>query len=184
MRISILAAVLALVALAASADVSGLTRVIKDDTAVAEVRVVMTERYELFAVISELVAARPFGVDKVAAITGAEFSGNKTDYTPHFAISSFVFPTDSALFTRIEVRPTAGRNGLIILEVQSQPCISEADVMERFGDSPVLSLPSHHEPPDSPNYFVYRRDWGELRFGFTRDPSECLTTVVLDATGA
>jgi len=44
-----------------------------------------------------------------------------------------------------------------------------------------LIIPNPEQPKEDPVVLVYEYDWGELRFGCSRDGSDFLVSVVLDA---
>ena len=59
--------------------------------------------------------------------------------------------------------------------------ITGKDVVERFGEVSDLIIPYPEQPEEAPVVLVYKYDWGELRFGCSRDESDSLISVVLDA---
>ena len=93
-------------------------------------------------------------------------------------------------FVRIEMRrpgDPSRKEGLAILELAGAPCINEAQVRSHLGDAPkVMSNLGPHGGPGPHrqlSYFVYAKEWGELRASFTASGS-CLADVVVDWTRA
>lgn len=85
---------------------------------------------------------------------------------------------------KIEMRvPDKAGNpgGLIIIDLIEKIEISGQDVIKHFGDVSDLGVPYPEQPVDDPLYYVYQFDWGELKFGISRDEKESLNTVILDA---
>jgi hypothetical protein len=84
----------------------------------------------------------------------------------------------------MELRSPVGEGnpkGLIILDLCNTSHITRKDIMERFGEVSDLIIPYPEQPKEDPVVLVYKYDWGELRFGCSRDGSDSLVSVVLDA---
>jgi len=71
--------------------------------------------------------------------------------------------------------------GLIILDLCNTSHITGKDVVKRFGEVSDLTIPSPEQPEEDPVFLVYKYDWGKLGFGCSRDESDSLVSVVLDA---
>jgi hypothetical protein len=92
--------------------------------------------------------------------------------------------TDAAkLFERVELRlpvPRAGnRSQLLDLTVNPSHCVTTGDVQRRHGEG-ELTVPTPRQPPNSPVYLVFHKEWGTLSFGFARDSTRCLREVVIE----
>ena len=148
----------------------------------------MSEAEPVFELVDEIETLRPFVIERVVAAAGLSIAGATIRVGQYFRYGTAADHGTEALFTEVEVRQRLvvepGRDGIVILSRKPEPCIDGGDVMARYGADPALSVPTPHQPPESPIYFVYARDWGKLSFGFARDGSDCLLRVVLDATGS
>ena len=159
--------------------------------------------------ITQLTQRRPFRHKDIAAATGHTLRIDAASSNPYFAIyqstgaaaaavgsprsghgsASDAGAAKTGVISAVELREPRGKDpdqgGLLILQLGppggDKPCVTQKDVQARFGKSPALSVPTPHQPADAPLYLVYTQDWGQLRFGFARQGSECLVTVVLDA---
>jgi hypothetical protein len=145
----------------------------------------MSESTELFDLVQSLAAERPFAVESVS-----KRLGEKVELVPGRSTAPFsIYRTRNdagRLFTEIELRvpkaTASSKDGLLILSVQPGLCIGKKEVMLRFGEVSRLSIPTPRQPPEDPLFFVYKLPWGDLSFGFDRLGSECLVSVVLNAT--
>lgn len=157
--------------------------------------------------ITQLSQRRPFRHKDIAAATGHTLRIDAASSNPYFAIyqsagavgspgsghagdsAAGAVAAKTGVITAVELREPRGKDpdpgGLLILQLGppggDKPCVTQKEVQARFGKSPALSVPTPHQPADAPLYLVYTQDWGQLRFGFARNGSECLVTVVLDA---
>lgn len=137
--------------------------------------------------ITKLSQRRPFRHKDIAAATGHTLRIDAASSNPYFAIYQSAAKT--GVISAVELREPRGKDpdqgGLLILQLGlpggDKPCVTQKEVLARFGKSPALSVPTPHQPADAPLYLVYTQDWGQLRFGFARKGGECLVTVVLDA---
>lgn len=141
---------------------------------------------DVLKTVKALTSERPFRAERLKRALGQELHPVPAESNDFFEVFRAT-DAGSPLFREIEVRvPKAGsgaaRDGIVVLTVQPRICVVRAEVTERFGSSPEISVPTPREPPDSPIYLVYRQPWGSLRFGMERGGRECLKTVVLDAT--
>jgi len=150
--------------------------------------------------ITQLAQKRPFRHQEIAAATGHTLRKDAASSNPYFSIyqsggqsggqsgdhSGAKPRAATGTIAAVELREPQGQDpgqgGLLIVQLGAAPCVTQKDVQERFGNNPTLSVPTPHQPPTAPLYLVYAQDWGKLRFGFARQGSECLVTVVLDAT--
>lgn len=144
----------------------------------------------LFDRIDPLANGRALKPDEVSQALGLKLVPDKSASNPYFAV--FVSASAQAAgggapaaVTGIELRtprkPEGGQGSLLILEVSPALGIGQADVKKRYGDKIELSVPTPHQPPDAPVYWVYRRPWGKVSFGFTRKAPQLLVSVVIDA---
>lgn len=140
---------------------------------------------EVFKMVQDLAAARPFRADAVAAIThqplqpaSSQPNAYFTIYTAHDDANAHVRETE----LRVPKPSATADDGLLILTLPTTSCVAQGEVKAHFGDKAEPSFPSPREPATAPMYLVYHLPWGALRFGFERGGRECLTTVVLDAT--
>lgn len=140
----------------------------------------------VFEIIERIAAARPFALDRVAAIVGIDVIEIERNETAGFRYGKTNASSD--VFAAVEIRerlaPRTGRDGLVILNLVDQPCIDQTEVMLRYGSEPILSVPTPHQPGDAPLHLDYRYGWGHISFGFARTGEKCLTRIVFDATGA
>lgn len=143
----------------------------------------MAKDSPLWDLIERLQGSRPFHLEDVVRITGVALRRDAEVQNPFFAIYRSARQAEGAIAAvelRAPVQRQPGKGGMVAIDVNPRPCLSQKDVMERFGKSPELSPPSAHGPPDALVYLVYPRDWGDLRFGFSQKAG-CLGAVVLDA---
>ncbi|MFO0575219.1 MAG: hypothetical protein U1A78_14610 [Polyangia bacterium] len=147
----------------------------------------------LFDRIDALANGRALKPDEVSQAFGLKLAPDKSASNPYFAMfvstsTAAPAPGDGATsaVTGLELRtprkPEGGQGSLLILTVSPAVGISQADVKKRYGDKLELSVPTPHQPPDAPVYWVYRRPWGKVSFGFARKALQRLVSVVIDAT--
>ena len=152
----------------------------------------------LFDRIDPLANGRALKPDEVGQAFGLKLVPDKSASNPYFAMfvsTSAPAPAPggngdgggaSAAVTAVELRtprkPEGGQGSLLILTVSPAIAIGQADVKKRYGDPLELSVPTPHQPPDAPVYWVYRRPWGKVSFGFSRKAPQRLVSVVIDAT--
>jgi hypothetical protein len=138
----------------------------------------------VFDLIPRLVEKLPFRQVDVASLTGVTLTRDEaaSNYAYDVFKGSGAKGGISSVEVRQRVQPSAGKNGIVLLDLAGGPCITQKEAMARYGEPNDLSIPTPHEPEDSPTYIVYKQKWGELRLGFTRAEPECLVSVVLDAT--
>jgi hypothetical protein len=145
----------------------------------------MATEVAILKLVEALAAARPFKLDAVERLTGVALPKVDAESNAHFAVHRCPPQTGKAFVTcelRLPLSPRPPRDGLVILTVPPSPCVTPADVARVYGDRFELEVPTPRQPPEAPLYRVYRQPWGRLSFGFARQGSECLTTVVLDVT--
>jgi hypothetical protein len=138
---------------------------------------------DIFNAITSIGSQIPFRGDAVARATGRMLSPVAEESSEYFRVLRSSVDA-SQPFPEVEVRePTPlspDKGGLVILSINSTPCVRQQDVMRRFGEEPELEPPTPRMPPGSPVYLRYRVAWGTLKFGFVPG-NECLTTVVGEA---
>ncbi|WP_224243191.1 hypothetical protein [Hyalangium gracile] len=138
----------------------------------------------ILALISTLAASRPFKLEEVDRLMA-------TSLKPEVSVSNAYFTvyrakdTAKAPLHNVELRvPTSKshrKDGLLLFEIAPSTCVTQEQARHHFGPSPELSVPTPHQPPDSPIYLSYSQPWGSLRLGFSRTAKACLVSVVLDA---
>lgn len=137
-------------------------------------------------VVAALAEDRPFRAERVADLTDATLEQVAEESTPYFTVYRSA-PEPERSVRQVELRVPTGmsdvKGGIVILEVGGGQAPTKRDVERRFGTGFELSVPTPREPPEAPLYHTYHRDWGRIAFGFGRDDSALLRTVVLDATG-
>ena len=140
----------------------------------------------IFDLIPRLVQKLPFRQEDVASLTGVTLTRDQQVSNNAFDVYRSTGPKGqiAAVEVRQRIEPTAGKSGIVILDLAGGTCIKQKDAMARFGDPGDILVPTPHQPPDSPVYLVYKQKWGELRLGFARVEPECLTSIVLDATSS
>lgn len=139
---------------------------------------------QLFELVDKLSAARPFRHEPLGKLLGktlefdpAESHGYFTTYRARISDSSLVQSAE----VRVPTVATTAPDGLLILEVKPLG-IKQLTVVQRFGKNPELSVPTPRQPADSPLYLIYRLEWGQLKFGFSRGRDEQLVRIIWDAT--
>jgi hypothetical protein len=145
----------------------------------------MSSTDNLFKMIQDLIASRPFSVDGVDKITGHQLHQKEKTWNRlflEFTSENTADPLVRATELRTPKRdmPRANENvGILSLDIQPTLCVELKDVKSRFGDSPQLVVPSAHAPLSVPTGYEYRLPWGTLNFGFSREGRACLVRVVL-----
>ncbi len=143
----------------------------------------------LFELIDDLAKNRPLRVSSLSERLGLSFKEDRASSNAYFHIYQAHGPAKRAggAVVGAELRepaqaPKEGSvNGLLILEINKQTCVSQEEIRQRFGANPELTIPSPHGPADAPVYWVYRQAWGKLNFGFSRSEPACLVGVTIDA---
>lgn len=135
------------------------------------------------ALVERLVDSRPFTRRTVETATGVTLVPNPAASNPFYSL--WVSEHGTGFLARVELRePGPGatrRGGLLILDLDPAATgVAHSRIPDRFGEDFAFEPPSAHGPPDAPAYYRYRRDWGELRFGFRRSDG-AVVTVVIDA---
>ncbi|WNG24524.1 hypothetical protein F0U62_11205 [Cystobacter fuscus] len=146
----------------------------------------MTTASNILALVSNLAESRPFKPEGVARLLGLSLQPEPAMSNDYFNIYyGSTDGTQAPPFHQVELRvPTdkaSRKDGLLLCRVEPTVRVTREEVLGRFGPSPELSSPSPRAPLDSPVYLVYSRPWGSLRFGFSRDDTPSLVSVVLDA---
>jgi len=135
------------------------------------------------ALVERLVDSRPFTRRSVETATGVALVPNSAASNPFYSL--WVSEHGTGFLARVELRePGPGatrRGGLLILDLDPAVTdVAHSRIPERFGEDFAFEPPSAHGPADAPAYYRYRREWGELRFGFRRSDG-AVVTVVIDA---
>ena len=138
---------------------------------------------KLLALISTLASNRPFRLEDVSRLTGASLQPDASVSNEYFTVYSSGSGTEST-FQKVELRVPASKatkGGLVLFELAPATCVTQDEAKRHFGQSPVLSVPTPRQPPESPIYLKYSRPWGELRLGFSRGAKSCMVSVVIDS---
>lgn len=134
--------------------------------------------------VPQLVQSRPFRKDEVARITGVDLQEDAAQTNRFYRIfkGRAAGPQRAVQGAELRAALIPGKDGLLILEVGPAPCVTQKEVLNRFGADAQPVPPSPHGPKDAPTYLVYKKEWGDLRFGFAHK-GQCLQAIVLDAIG-
>lgn len=146
-------------------------------------------RSALFDVVADLARERPLRATSLAERLGLAFALDPSTEGRSFRIYKAAGESrhPPGVFIGAELRepaqvPKEGPvSALLILEVDRRLGVSEADVRQRFGPNPELSVPSPHAPPDAPLYWVYRQGAATVSFGFTRSDPVYLVSVMVNS---
>jgi hypothetical protein len=135
------------------------------------------------ALVDRLVDSRPFSRRRIEGATGVALVPNRAASNPFYSL--WVSERGAGFLARVELRePGPGatrRGGLLVLDLDPERAgVVHTRIPERYGEDYAYEPPGAHGPPGAPAYYLYRREWGELRFGF-RLSDGALVTVVLDA---
>jgi hypothetical protein len=144
------------------------------------------KKNQLFDFILTLGDQGAFTPEKLSSLTGIPLT--ETPEKPNKYFSVYYSPENCEKYhppiRKMELRSPVEKGnpgGLIIIDLCNTSDITGKDVIARFGDVSRLIVPYPEQPRDDPVSYVYEFDWGELRFGISRDESNSLTGVVLDA---
>jgi hypothetical protein len=140
---------------------------------------------EMFDAVDEIIRNHAAGLDLVGQTLGVQFARSQASNDRFEVVTSGrsqLFPELRSAEIRIDRR--SGHIRLMLLSVdKANRCVPQAEVVRRFGSFTELSVPTPRQPPDSPIYYVYRRSWGDLRIGISREPPECVESVVTEFSG-
>lgn len=144
----------------------------------------VSKKSSVFDVIEDLLREGRLSPEATARI-----AGKALHVDPRSSNQSFtVFRSDrdvraalQAVELRIPAQPGSTAGGLVVLSVDTTPCIPPSAVMQRFGTQPEVGVPE----PAAPYGFAYRYKYSgrSLSFAFARE-KECLMEVAIDATEA
>ena len=148
-------------------------------------RVVPVEKNQLFNFLTSLGEKHAFTPETLTSFTGLSLMDDPFP-NEHFSVHHSLENTakEHPFIKKVELRSPVKKGnpgGLIILHLCNTSHITGKDVLKRFGEVSDLIIPSPVQPEEAPVVLVYKYDWGELRFGCTRDESDSLISVVLDA---
>lgn len=138
---------------------------------------------DLLDLVDRLVDARPLEKAKVERLTGVRLVPNRAASNPYYSL--WISERGAGSLEKVELRePGEGatrRGGLVVLDLDAARAgLVHHRVPERYGKEFVYEPPRAHGPTDAPAWYLYRRPWGELRFGF-RLSDGAVVTVVIDA---
>lgn len=148
-------------------------------------RVVPVEKNQLFNFLISLGEKHAFTPEALTSLTGLSFMDDPFP-NEHFSVHHSLENTakEHPFIKKVELRSPVEKGnpgGLIILDLCNTSHITGKDVVERFGEVSDLIIPYPEQPGEAPVVLVYKYDWGKLRFGCSRDESDSLISVVLDA---
>ncbi|MDX1996729.1 MAG: hypothetical protein SF066_03335 [Thermoanaerobaculia bacterium] len=137
----------------------------------------------IFTWTDQLVNSLPLERRAVEARTGVALDLDRGNTNPYFDVFVGHGAAGSGL-KRVELRqPKNGASrlgGLVIFDLDPTVLtIDHRQIPARFGPDFAFEPPAAG-PPDAPAYYLYRRPWGELRFGWHRGTGRLLV-VVIDA---
>jgi len=148
-------------------------------------RVVPVEKNQLFNFLIALGEKHAFTPEAFTSLTELSFMDDPFP-NEHFSVHHSLGNTtkEHPFLKKVELRSPMEKGnpgGLIILDLCNTSHITRKDVVKRFGEVSDLIIPSPEQPEEDPVVLVYKYDWGELRFGCSRNESDSLVSVVLDA---
>lgn len=137
----------------------------------------------IFSIIEDAASMRESDVATVASLfhsTPKKIPEWSTPYVDVFTADISVSAPFRTFEMRVPSHPQTA-NGLIILSLApADGCVSSNDITRKYGSPPEYSPPNARQPADAPEYFIYRRSWGDLKFGVSRSAPYCLLSVVID----
>ena len=148
-------------------------------------RVVPVEKNQIFNFLISLGEKHDFTPEALTSLTGLSFTNDpfpNKNFSVHRSLENSA--KEHPFIKKLELRSPVEKGnpgGLIILDLCNTSHITGKDVVKRFGEVSDLIIPSPEQPEEDPVVLVYKYDWGELRFGCTRNESDSLISVVLDA---
>lgn len=138
----------------------------------------------LLDVVQKLETLRPLDQRNVERVLGVGLTGDPDNENRFVQVlRSFRVPAGiEAVELRLPLRGATRKDGLLVIDLDpsSEERIAPGDVRQRFEGAPSVEEPSPGQPPTAPEYLIYPRPWGALRFGFARPSADRLTTVVVD----
>jgi hypothetical protein len=148
-------------------------------------RVVPVEKNQLFNFFISLGEKHAFTPEAFTFLTGLSLRKDRFP-NKHFSVHHYLGDTakEHPFIKKVELRSPVEKGnpgGLIILDLCNTSHITQKDVVARFGEASDLIIPYPNQPKEDPVVLVYKYDWGELRFGCSRNESDSLVLVVLDA---
>ena len=138
---------------------------------------------DLFEAIGGAIAARVSGPAAIEQALGLSFQGSAEGSNPSFNVmnSRRSRIIDELIGAQIRVERRVGDIRLMQFDVDGRVrCIGHDEVVARFGSSPELSVPRAGAPPNAPVYYIYHQSWGDVRIGLSRQPPECVATIVIE----
>jgi len=148
-------------------------------------RLVPVEENQLFNFLISLGEKHAFTPAALTSLTGLSLTDDplpNKHFSVHYSLGSTA--KEHPFIKKVELRSPVEKGnpgGLIILDLWNTSHITGKDVVKRFGEVSDLIIPSPAQPEEDPIVLVYKYDWGKLRFGCSRDGSDSLVSVVLDA---
>jgi hypothetical protein len=148
-------------------------------------RVVPVEKNQLFNFLISLGEKHAFTPEALTSLTGLSLTDDplpNKHFSVHYSLGNMA--KEHPFIKKVELRSPVEKGnpgGLIILDLCNTSHITGKDVVKKFGEVSDLTIPSPEQPEEDPVFLVYKYDWGELGFGCSRDESDSLVSVVLDA---
>ena len=148
-------------------------------------RVVPVEKNHLFNFLIFLGEKHAFTPETLTSLTGLSLMDDPFP-NEHFSVHHSLGNTakQHPFIKKVELRSPVEKGnpgGLIILDLCNTSHITGKDVVNRFGEVSDLIIPTPEQHEEDPVFLVYKYDWGELGFGCSRDESDSLVSIVLDA---
>lgn len=141
---------------------------------------------EIFTLVEYLTKQRPFSPEKIEKVTGLklEIVDNKSNEYFNKYISVAKDDNISSSFSielRVPTSKSSHSDGMLILGIQKEVCITQDDVINRYGEG-EFTPPSPGMHPDIAKYYIsYRYNWGKISYGLKYKDPKCLETIVLNA---
>lgn len=138
---------------------------------------------DLFTLTDQLVAARPLTREKVERLTGVELAPSHQGMNPFYALYESRGPR--GYLKRVELREAkeggTRQGGILILDLEPEAAqVVHSRISERYGKDFSYEPPQPNGPPKAPAYYLYKKAWGELRFGWGLSKG-WVEVVVIDA---
>lgn len=143
-------------------------------------------KHELFDIVEDLTKQRPFNPKKIERILGhvlknVESESNEFFLTYKSQKNEAQDDDNLAIELRIPTSKSNCTDGMLILDLSLDTCITQDDVMDKYGESEATP-PDPDEPTETASFYVsYNYHWGKISYGFMVIGQRCLNSIVLDA---
>lgn len=137
---------------------------------------------DFFKLVEKIIVKRgstPETWAKLLGSTPIPDTSKSNEYTLVYNFKgSKLYPEDVLVEVRIDRRKP--KQGILILTLDPKDnCVPVDDVMSKYGKNFELSVPTPRQPIGSPTYYVYKEQWGDIRFGISQRHKSCVESVVL-----